>query len=249
MNDTRRGFGHLVIEILRRIAGPSFTTAESVFITLACIAAGVGFAFYSELAGWEWSAVQQIAAGFLVFDLVGGALAYNSVPSKLDRFDRSSLMDYLPHQLLHIHPIIAAFFYTQWLPWVFGGFLVLFILFVLFFEPKPLFGRGVVNVLTVLMLASALALVVASFLVEGGSGLYGGTVYLSLLLFSISVFLFPVRAQSMVSASIVVLMCLLNGAVIYAPLGFTWLIPVYFVKLILGYMARIRIASPVPAAA
>jgi hypothetical protein len=249
MNDAKRGPGHLIIDILRRIAGPSFTTAESAFITLACIGAGVGFALYSELAGWGWSAVQQIAAGFLVFDLVGGALAYNSVPSKLDRFDRSSFVDCLPHQLLHIHPIIAALFYTQWLPWVFGGFLVVFVLFVLFFEPKPAFGRGVVKGLSALMLVSALALIIASFVVEGGSGLYAGTVYLSLLLFSIVVTLFPVRAQSMVAASVVVLMCLLNGAVIDAPPGFTWLIPTYFLKLILGYMTRIRLASPEPTTA
>jgi hypothetical protein len=244
MNGERRGIGQLVIEILRRIAGPSFSAVESVFITLACVGAGVGFALYSELAGWGWSAIQQIAAGFLVFDLVGGAIAYNSAPSKLDRFDRSGLMDYLPHQLLHVHPIIAAFFYTQWLSWVFGGFLLAFVLFVVFFEPRPMFGRAMVNAITALMLALALGLIVASFLVEGGSGLYGGAVYLALLLFSIIVFLVPVRAQSMVAASMVILMCLLNGTVIVAPLGFNWLIPVFFVKLVLGFMARVRVDLP-----
>ena len=79
MNGERKGVVGFVIEILRRIAGASFSTAESIFISLACIGAGVGFAFYAELAGWRWSALQQIAAGFLVFDLVGGAIAYNSI--------------------------------------------------------------------------------------------------------------------------------------------------------------------------
>jgi hypothetical protein len=49
-----------------------------------------------------------------------------------------------------VHPIIAAFFYTAWLPWVFGGFLVAFVLFVLLFEPEPAFGRGAVRVLSAL---------------------------------------------------------------------------------------------------
>lgn len=249
MSGERKKAVGFVIEILRRIAGASFSTAESIFISLACIGAGVAFAFYSELAGWGWSLTQQFAAGFLVFDLFGGAIAYNSDPSKVDRFDRSDFMDYLPHQALHIHPIIAAFFYTAWLPWVFGGFLVVFVLFVVFFEPEPAIGRGAVKILTALLLAFALALIVASFVVEGGSGLYGATVYLAMLLFSIVVFRLPVRAQSMVAASIVILMCLLNGAMISVPPGFNWLVPVFFVKLILGYMARTRITLVVPAPA
>jgi hypothetical protein len=249
MNGTREGVGGFVIEILRRIAGPSFSTAESVFISAACIAAGVGFAVYSEFADWGWSAIQQVAAGFLVFDLVGGAIAYNAVPSKLDRFDRSSFMDYLPHQLLHIHPIVAAFFYTQWLPWVFAGFLVAFVLFVAFFEPKPVLRGAALKAITALMLAVALALIAASLVVESGRGLYGGAVYLSLILGSIAVFVSPVRAQAMVAASIVILMCLLNGTVITPPSGFSWLVPVFFVKLVLGYMARTRLAEPVPAPA
>jgi hypothetical protein len=245
MNGARRRFGQFVIEIVRSMAGPSFSAAESVFIVLACIGAGVAFACYSELAGWRWSLVQQIVAGFLVFDLVGGAIAYNSAPSKMDRFDRSNFMDYLPHQSVHIHPIIAAFFYTQWLPWVFGYYLVLFVLFIVFFEPKPAVGQTAVNAITVLVLALSLALIVALFVVEEAWGLYGGTTYLSLLLFSIVVFLVPVRSQSMVAASLVVLMCLLNGTVIAAPPGFTWLIPVFFLKLTLGYVARSSIASAV----
>jgi hypothetical protein len=116
-----------------------------------------------------WSLAQQFAAGFLVFDLFGGAMAYNSGPSKVDRFKRS--------------------------------------------------------------------------------GLCGATVYLALLLFSIVVFRSSLRAQSMVAASIVVLMCLLNGTVISVPPGFNWLVPVFFVKLILGYMARTRIALAAPASA
>jgi hypothetical protein len=249
MSDTREGVGGFVIEILRRIAGPSFSAAESVFISAACIAAGVGFAIYSDLAGWGWSAIQQVAAGFLVFDLVGGAIAYNAVPSKLDRFDRSRLMDCLPHQALHIHPIIAAFFYTHWLPWVFGGFLVAFVLFVAFFEPKPTLEGSALKTVTALMLVVAVALIVASAVVEGGWGAYGAAVYLPLIPFSIAVFLSPLRAQAMVAASIVVLMCLLNGAVIVPPPGFHWLVPIFFVKLVLGYMARTRVTGPVPTAA
>jgi hypothetical protein len=249
MDGTGRRLGQFVIEILRRIAGPSFSTAESFFITLACIGAGLGIALYSELAGWRWSLTQQIAAGFLVFDLVGGAIAYNSVPSKMDRFERSSLMDYLPHQSLHIHPIIAAFFYTQWLSWVFGGFLIAFVLFVVFFEPRPVFGRSAVNAVTASLIVLALALIAASFAVEGGWGLYGATVYLTLLLSSLVVFLSPVRAQSMVAAAVVILVCLMNETVLAAPPGFIWLVPVFFVKLVLGFMARVRIAPPLPAAA
>ena len=49
----------------------------------------------------------------------------------------------------------------------------------------------------------------------------------------------------MVAVSLVILMCLLNGTVIAAPPGFTWLIPVFFLKLTLGYMARARVASAV----
>jgi hypothetical protein len=249
MSGERKGVVGFVIGILRRIAGPSFSTAESIFISVACIGAGVAFAFYSELAGWGWSLTQQFAAGFLVFDLFGGAIAYNSNPSKVDRFGRSDFMDYLPHQTLHIHPIVAAFFYTAWLPWVFGGFLVLFVLFIVFFEPEPAFGRGTVKVLTALLLVFALALIADSFVVEGGAGLYGATVYLAMLLFSIVVFHLPVRAQSMVAASIVILMCLLNGAVLSVPQGFDWLVPVFFVKLILGFMARTRITLATPASA
>ena len=48
-----------------------------------------------------------------------------------------------------------------------------------------------------------------------------------------------------VAVSLVILMCLLNGTVIAAPPGFTWLIPVFFLKLTLGYMARARVASAV----
>ena len=245
MNGARRRFGQFVIGIVRSMAGPSFSAAESAFIVLACIGAGVAFAFYSELAGWHWSLTQQVVAAFLVFDLVGGAIAYNSAPSKMDRFDRSDFMDYLPHQSVHIHPIIAAFFYTQWLPWVFGCYLVLFVLFIVFFEPKPVFRQAAVNAITVLVFALSLALIVATFVVEGGWGLYGGTTYLSMLIFSIVVFLLPLRTQSMVAASLVVLMCLLNGTVIAAPPGFTWLVPVFFLKLTLGYMARARMTSTV----
>ena len=245
MNGARRRFGQFVIEIVRSMAGPSFSAAESAFIVLACIGAGVAFACYSEITGWRWSLTQQIVAGFLVFDLVGGAIAYNSTPSKMDRFDRPNFMDYLPHQSVHIHPIIAAFFYTQWLPWVFGYYLILFVLFIVFFEPKPVVGQTAVNAITVLVFALSLALIAASFVVEEGWGLYGGTIYLSFLLFSIVVFLVPVRSQSMVAVSLVILMCLLNGTVIAAPPGFTWLIPVFFLKLTLGYMARARVASAV----
>jgi hypothetical protein len=141
--------------------------------------------------------------------------------------------------MVHIHPLMVAFFYVDWmLPWLFGYWLVVFILYSELMEPKPKVNQRGEIAIIVYQAMVGIGLIVSAFLIEGALAVYGLVTFVSLIVLTLVVFSTPVKQQRFVAAIAVVVMCCINGTVLEAPKGFIWLVPVLFIKLILGFTAK-----------
>jgi hypothetical protein len=227
------------------LCGPGWSTGEVRFGMAACTVLGVGIALYAWMADWGWSPLQIGVVGLLAWDLAGGAIGYNSTHMKRHRFPEERILPPLHHNLQHIHPLIVALFQTQWLLWVFLYWLATFFLYAELLEPgaegkRKLGPTGEVGVVVVELMVGAV-LTAAAFIAEGATpalGAYGATVYFGIALLTVVVHFTPVRMQRTVAALCVILMCFASGTLLSIPAGFAWLIPVYGIKLLLGYTAR-----------
>jgi hypothetical protein len=227
------------------LCGPGWSKGEVWFSMAACTALGMWYAMNAWVSGYNWTLLQYIVAGLLAWDLVGGAIGYNSTYMKRHRYGDESLLAPIHHNLQHIHPLIVALFHTAWLPWVSAYWLVTFFLYGEFLEPREdgkrkLGAKGELGVV-VFELLVAVTLAVTAFTVPGARpamGFYAVVVYFNLLPLTFIVHHSPVNMQRPVAVLCVIVMCFLSGTFLSIPLGFAWLIPVYYIKLIMGYTAK-----------
>jgi len=221
------------------LCGPGWSVGEVWFNFLVATALGILLPFYAYIAGYEWSIWQMIIAGVIIWDLTGGAIGYNTNYLKKKRAGSKSILTPLHHNLVHIHPLMVAFFYVDWmLPWLFGYWLVVFILYSELMEPKPKVGRrGEISIIVYQSMVG-IGLMASAFLVEGAQAVYGLVTFVSMIVLTLVVFFTPLKQQRFAAAIGVVVMCCINGTVIEAPKGFIWLVPVLFIKLILGFTAK-----------
>jgi hypothetical protein len=105
-----------------RIAGPGWKWGE----VLACIAPAAIYSYllivYADMAGYGWSPVQKVVAFLLVFDVVGGAITFNTVQAKFwyHRPERK-FRDFFLFNAVHVHPFIIAWFFFPQMNWAYGG--------------------------------------------------------------------------------------------------------------------------------
>ena len=235
---TKGGF----LEFWCGVAGPGWRAWEMwINMTLALVL-GVGVALYAVLAGYGWTVFQLIVAGIVTWDITGGAIAYNTAYSKYARRDVDGLMELLPHNLIHIHPMIIGFFHSDLLPWVFALWLVQFVFFVSFMEPAPRFSEKTVKVITVVLILVNIVVTAAAFFIPDASGGYAALVYLGMLAGTMLVQASPLRLKRFTAAIVLVTICVLAGMILTAPVGFAWFAPVFLLKLLLGFSANEKIS-------
>jgi len=219
------------------VAGPGWRAWEMWINMILALALGVGVALWAVLAGYGWTAFQLIAAGLVTWDITGGAIAYNTAYSKHARRDVHRLIELLPHNLIHIHPVIIGYFHSDLLPWVFALWAVQFLFFVSLMEPAPRFSEKGVKVITTILLIVNVSVTAAAFFIPGASGGYAALVYLGMLAGTLLIQASPFRLNRFSAAIVFTIICGLSGTIIAAPVGFAWFAPVFLLKLILGFSA------------
>jgi len=219
------------------VAGPGWREWEMWVNMILALLLGVGVALWAVLAGYNWTALQLIAAGLVTWDITGGAIAYNTAYSKHDRRGAGSLIELLPHNLIHIHPLVIGFFSSDLLPWVFALWAVEFFFFVSFMEPAPRFSEKTVKVITAVLILVNVSVMAAAFFIPGASGGYAALVYLGMLAGTLLIYASPFRLTRFTAAIVLVVICMLAGMILPVPQGFAWFAPVYLLKLLLGFSA------------
>lgn len=224
------------------VAGPGWRAWEMWINMILALFLGVGVALWAVLAGYGWTTLQLIAAGLVTWDITGGAIAYNTAYSKHARQDGGRLIELLPHNLIHIHPVVIGFFYSDLLPWVFFLWAVQFFFFVSFMEPAPRFSEKTVKILTAVLILVNVSVMAVAFFIPGASGGYAALVYLGMLAGTLLIHASPFRLKRFTAAIVLVIICMLAGMVFAIPQGFAWFAPVYLLKLLLGFSAIEKIS-------
>jgi len=219
------------------VAGPGWRAWEAWTNMILALVLGGGIALFAVLAGLDWTLFQLIAAGLVTWDITGGAIAYNTSYSKHSRRNVGRLIELLPHNLIHIHPVVIGFFYSDLLPWVFALWAVQFLFFVSLMEPAPRFSEKGVKVITTILLIVNVSVTAAAFFIPGASGGYAALVYLGMLAGTLLIQASPFRLNRFSAAIVFTIICGLSGTIIAAPVGFAWFAPVFLLKLILGFSA------------
>ena len=216
------------------------------FSVLAAVGV-VGAASYRDL---HWSPAQMVVAGLLAWDLFGGAVGYNHPARQSRRHQADEPRLLWQHNLQHIHPLIVMFFAdTSVLVAVAAYWFVTFLLYVELLEADPrtstrrwgdsaqrrVLGFEMVVVLALVVLAGSTAAV------DNGSRVYGMVVFGGMVLFTAAVACSPAVFQRTAGVMAMLAMVVI-GLYLSPPAGFEWLVPVYFVKLLVGY-------TPAPAPA
>ena len=237
VHDTTRNTKGAFLEFWCDVAGPGWRSWEMWINMVLALVLGVGVALSAVLAGFGWTAFQLIAAGLVTWDITGGAIAYNTAYSKHARRNVRRLIELLPHNLIHIHPLVIGFFYSDMLPWVFALWVVQFLFFISFMEPAPRFSVKTVKVITSVLFLVNITVTAAAFFIPDTSGGYAALVYLGMLAGTMLVQASPFRLKRFSAAIVLVIISMLAGVVISAPSGFAWFAPVFLLKLLLGFSA------------
>jgi len=221
-------------------------TAEQVFagyVFSILLAGGVLLAAYVNRLDWSW--VQIAAAGLLAWDLFGGAIGYNHPAMKRRRQEMSNLPVW-HHNLQHIHPLVLIFFNNSiWLLGVTLYWFITFFLYVEFLEIVPATGKRRLDEtaqkwVVGFEIVVALVLISLSFAiadVQAGFRLYGITVYSGLILSTFIIKRTPPVFQRTAGTMALAIMIMI-GLFLSPPAGFQWLLPVYFLKLLIGFTAK-----------
>jgi hypothetical protein len=214
------------------------------------LALGVVGAAYLQGLGWSW--VQATVAGLVAWDLFGGAIGYSHLAMKRRSSREAGSLPVWHHNLQHIHPLILIFFADSlWLGAVAGYWFATFLLYVIFLEVQPATGRrrlgetGQRRVVGV-EIAVALALVAASWSVSSvtpEARAYGIVVYAGMVAATAVLLRTPLAFQR-TTAIIALAVVLVVVLVVAAPPGFAWLVPIYLIKLLVGYTAREPTSNP-----
>ncbi len=210
---------------------------------------GVLLAAY--IGGLDWSWVQIAATVLLAWDLFGGMLGYNHPAMKHRRLQETSDVPVWHHNLQHIHPLILIFFDNPaWLLGVTLYWFATFFLYVEFLEIVPATGKRRLSATAQkwvigFEIVIALALIVASFVVADvptdfrlyGTVVYGGLVFATFILIRT-----PLVFQR-TTAMIGLVSMIVIGLFLSPPAGFQWLLPVYFLKVLVGFTAKENIGE------
>ncbi len=226
--------------------GTGWTHRQVLVAYLCSMFFAGGLLVYANVMRFDWSWIQMLAAGFIAWDLTGGIIGYNHQAIKRRNFHDTSILPPLHHNFQHIHPLMLMFFKNG--PWLLGVTLywfITFFLYVEFLEIIPATGRrrlGKAGQIVVIGFecAVALFLIISSFLVADvptpfqiyGISVYGALCILTLILIHTS----PPFQRT--TAIIEVTGMIFIGMALAPPAGFQWLIPVYFLKLLLGFTAK-----------
>lgn len=206
---------------------------------------------YAAHADLGWSTVQTVAALLIAWDLCGGAIGYAHRAIKERNLRESGRVHFLHHNLQHIHPLILMFFHDpRWLLALTAYWLATFFAYVELLEADPETGRRRISRtgekwVVVFEIAVAATLIGASFWTDGvspESRAYGVCSYALLGLSTLVLIHVPVPFQRTVAVLLVVLM-VFAGLFLVVPRGFEWLLPVYGLKLLVGYTAKERWAE------
>lgn len=208
------------------------------------LALGVLLAAYFN--GLEWSWIQKTAAALIAWDLICGMIGYNHPAIKHRRLHETSNVPVWHHNLQHIHPLILIFFNNP--TWLMGVLLYWFIslfLYTEFLEIVPGTGKRRLSAtkqkwVIGFEIAVVISLIAASYFVADVPAefrLYGLVVYGGLALATIILIHMPLAFQR--TTAVIALVCILIvSLVISPPAGFQWMLPVYFLKLLVGYTAK-----------
>jgi hypothetical protein len=115
------GFGGWLVRRWERIAGPGWTWQQFVVCFVTAAVYSHLFLLHADMAHYGWSSVQKIVAFLLVFDVVGGAITFNTPQAKIwyHRPGRR-FRDFFLFNAAHIHPFILAWFFYPHMNWAYG---------------------------------------------------------------------------------------------------------------------------------
>ena len=173
-------------------------------------------------------------------------IGYNHPAIKRRRIQETSNLPVWHHNLQHIHPLFLIFFdNSAWLLGVTAYWFVTFFLYVEFLEIVPATGMRRLSVtaqkrVVGLEVAVALALICMSFViadVPADFRMFGMVVYGGLVVATVVLIRTPVDFQRTTAVIALVAMIVL-GLSLSPPAGFQWLLPVYFLKLLVGFTAK-----------
>lgn len=222
-------------------------THRQVFVGYAfSILFPLGLLGYAGMTGIVWSWIQMLAAGLIAWDLMGGVIGYNHHAIKRRSIKETSKLPPLHHNLQHIHPLILMFFQNEyWLLGVTVYWFISFFLYVEFLEINPATGQRRIGKNGQIMVigfecAVALFLITSSFFVPHVSRafqVYGMSVYGALGVFTV-ILMYTSLPFQRTTAIIEVVGMVCIGMMLSPPEGFQWVIPVYFLKLLVGFTAK-----------
>ncbi|MCP4136190.1 MAG: hypothetical protein GY754_34785 [bacterium] len=236
-----------------RTTGKEWTGKQVLVSYIFSVLFAGAIVLYSFIANLHWSWIQILAAALISWDLGGGVLGYNHKAIKIRQAGEKSTLHFFHHNLQHIHPLMLIFFNNG--PMLLGlsiYWFVSFFLYVEFLEINPETGKRKLSksgekIVIAFEIVLAAVLVTLSFVMNNvspdhrtfGLIVYGALPVLTLILINI-----PVSFQRTFSMLLVVSMIAIS---MYMPVppGFSWLIPVYFLKLLTGFTAKEEVLSPV----
>lgn len=214
---------------------------------------GVGVVLAAHLAGDGWTWWQAAVAGLLAWDLGGGVVGYNHPAMKRRSAAETSSLPVWHHNLQHIHPLVVVFLSSPaWLAGVASYWLVTFFVYVALLEVVPALGRRRLGprgqrAAVVVEIGVAAALVGATWIapdLPATARAWGVTTYLAMAVGTAVVTLVPTEFQRTTAVMCLAAVLVATPA---APAGFAWLVPVYLLKLLVGFAAR-EPAAPGPTA-
>lgn len=195
---------------------------------------------------WGWTWWQTIVAGLLAWDLFTGMIGYNHPAIKRRRHKETNSVPIWHHNLQHIHPLILIFFNNQIL--LLGLTLYWFttlLLYVEWLEVDPNTGQRRLSqtaqkrvvALEIVIAAALIALSMVAVDIPASYQLYGITVYGGLAL-ATAILIRTAADFQQTMAVIAVASMIVIGLLMTPPVGFQWLIPIYFLKLLVGFTAK-----------
>ncbi len=193
----------------------------------------------------DWSWVQYTVAGLLAWDLLLGVIGYSHSAIKRRRDQESSSLPIWHHNLQHIHPLILIYFdQPALLLGITTYWFLSFLLYIEFLEVVPATGQRRLSVsaqkwVVGFEILASLVLVGMSFVVDvtSNSQVYGISVYVGLVIATSVLIQSPASFQRTVAVISLVTMTV-AGLLLSPPAGFEWLVPIYFLKLLVGFTAK-----------
>ena len=217
----------------------AFAYATSIALTVVVLVA-------AYVNGLNWSWAQYVVAALLAWDLLLGVIGYSHPAIKRRRDRESSNLPVWHHNLQHIHPLILIYFDQPVLLLGIGAYwFVTFLLYVEYLEVVPATGRRRLGVtaqkwVVGIEAAVALGLIGMSFVVVDATAsfqVYGVAVYGGLVVATAVLTRAPANFQRTIAVVALVTMTVVS-LFLSPPAGFEWLVPVFFLKLLVGFTAR-----------